>query len=96
MKKRFKSNLAETCGDGAVNVPKKELIARAKQEIKHNKARLKTCKKYMNTLKDMTSDYDYHQESLNTLVGNVCMQIDRLEGYIEQTEDILAKLKGAK
>ena len=50
----------------------------------------------MNTLKGMSSGYDYHQESLNVLVGNVYIQIDRLEGYIENSEARLTALKGAK
>ena len=96
MKKRFKSNQIEACGDSAVNVPKKELITRAKQEIKLSKARLKACKKYMNTLKGMSSDYDYHQSSLNTLVGNVYIQMDRHKGFIELAKAKIATLKGVK
>ena len=94
MKKRFKSNLIETCGGGTGNLSRKGLIARDEQELKYNKARLKKCKKYMDSLKGMSGDYDYHQDSLNTIVGNVYIQMDRLEGAIEHVEAKLAKLKG--
>ena len=93
MKKRFKTNEAIGCEAQKSGVPIKERIAQTKNNIRHHKIKLKQAKKYMNTLKDMSSDYDYQQESLNVLVGNTYIMIDRTKGWISTEKQMLAQLK---
>lgn len=95
MKKRFKNNNIgiEACSSDSVNVPTSELKARFKKEIAYSKARLKKLKVYMNTFKDIANDYDYNQNHLAELIGNVYVQTDRVKGDIERTKARLKSLK---
>lgn len=96
MKKRFNGgNILTACTEaGASGIPKKELLGREKLELKSNKRRLKKSEKYMNTLKDMVSDYEYNHNHLAELVGAVYMTIERLEMYIENNVFRIKTLKG--
>ncbi len=92
-KKRFTNNNSVGCEPKQAGVPLKERIAQTKNNIRRHKSKLKQTKKYMDTLKDMSSDYDFHQDSLNVLVGNTYILIDRTKGWIETEKAILTKLK---
>ncbi len=91
MKKRFNSNQIETCGIVS-NLPKKEQIINIKHNIAGHKTTIKKANKYMKTLKSMSSNYDFHQESMNTLVGNTYILIDRTKGYLDMEEAKLVRL----
>jgi len=95
-KKRFARNEPTACVGDTSSATKKELIAREKAEVNGNKARLKRAKKYMNTLKKMSSDYDYNQNHLSEMVGSVYMKIDSLKGYIENSENRIKMFRKRK
>jgi len=96
-KKRFLDNRPKACNDTlGSNVSTKERIAQTKNNIRSHKAQLKKMNKYLDALRGMSGDYDYNNESLATLVGNVYMNIDRTKGWVDRERATLASLKGKK
>jgi len=94
-KKRFLDNKPQTCDDSIGQAaPKKERIAQTENNIRSHKVQLKKMNKYLDALKGMSGDYDYNNESLAMLVGNVFMNIDRAKGWIDREKNILKTLKG--
>jgi len=95
-KKRFLDNRPQTCGENATNVPMKERIAQTKNNIRSHKAQIKKMNKYLDALRGMSGDYDYNNESLAMLVGNVYMNIDRAKGWVATEKSNLQRLRKEK